>query len=247
YGILRPSLALLIFKVYAKNIDEKIGDNMKVALFDFDGTIYKEETFPLLMKHLKEHPTFKKRYQRFFRSALLPYIAYKIKLYPEEQMKYVMMQKYLHAFKGTTIYEFNLFFKSLVENMKSDLNDTVILRMQEHARDCYHIMIVSGAFTSILQFIAEDLPVDTFIGTDVPEKNGLYNENIKITHVQGEMKNKLVLESVQGVNVNWTESFAYGDSASDIPLLTLVGHPVVVNPDETLHKEASNKGWEILS
>lgn len=244
---MRPSLALLIFTVYAKNIEKKIGDDMKVALFDFDGTIYKKETFPLLMKHLKEHPTFKHRYQQFFRSALLPYLAYKIKLYPEEKMKYVMMQKYLQAFKGVTIYELDLFFMSLVENMKADLNNTVIQRMQQHASDGYHIMIVSGAFTPILQFIAEDLPVDTFIGTDVPEKNGLYDENIKITHVQGEMKNKLVLESVQGVNVDWADSFAYGDSASDIPLLKLVGNPVAVNPDETLQDEATNNGWETLS
>lgn len=220
---------------------------MKVALFDFDGTIYKKETFPVLMNHLKKYPTFKNRYQKFFRSALLPYIAYKTKLYSEEKMKYVMMQKYLQTFKGVTIYELDLFFKSLVENMKADLNDTVIQRMQKHAMDGYHVMIVSGAFTPILQFMAEELPVDTFIGTDVPEKNGLYDEDIKITHVQGEWKNKLVLESVQGVNVDWAASFAYGDSASDIPLLTLVGNAVAVNPDELLLEEATNKGWEILS
>lgn len=158
-----------------------------------------------------------------------------------------MMQKYLQAFKGVTIYELDLFFKSLAKNMKTDLNEAVIQRMEEHSQDGYHIMIVSGAFTPILQFIAEDLPVDTFIGTDVPEKNGLYDDMKKIIHVQGEMKNKLVLESVQGVEVNWADSFAYGDSASDIPLLTLVGNSVAVNPDERLQEEATNKGWEILS
>lgn len=66
---------------------KKLGDDVKVALFDFDGTIYKEETFPLLMKHLKKHTCFKNRYQKFFRSALLPYIAYKTKFYPEEKMR----------------------------------------------------------------------------------------------------------------------------------------------------------------
>lgn len=230
-----------------KILIKKLGDDVKLALFDFDGTIYKKETFPLLMNHLKKHTTFKDRYQKFFRSALLPYIAYKIKLYPVEKMKYVMMQKYLQAFKGVTIYELDLFFESLAKNMKTDLNEAVIQRMEEHSQDGYHIMIVSGAFTPILQFIAEDLPVDTFIGTDVPEKNGLYDDKKKVSHVQGEMKNKLVLESVQGIDVNWADSIAYGDSASDIPLLTLVGNSVAVNPDERLQEEATNKGWEILS
>ena len=36
---------------------------MKLAIFDFDGTIYKKETFPLLMNHLKE--TYPKAYRRF--------------------------------------------------------------------------------------------------------------------------------------------------------------------------------------
>lgn len=220
---------------------------MKVALFDFDGTIYKDETFPLLMEHLKTHPIFKQRYKSFFRSALLPFVAYKVKMYSEEKMKYMMMQKYLQTFKGVTIYELHHFFISLVHKMKADLNEKVLQRMQQHAKDGYHIMIVSGAFTPILQFIAEDLPVDTFIGTDIPEMNGLYDDKVKITHVQGEIKNKLVLESLQGEEVDWAVSFAYGDSASDIPLLKLVGNPVAVQPDETLEKEADKNSWEILS
>ena len=41
---------------------------MRVAIFDFDGTIYAEETFTLLMKHLKEHPIYHSSYKRFYRA-----------------------------------------------------------------------------------------------------------------------------------------------------------------------------------
>ena len=40
-------------------------------------------------------------------------------------------------------------------------------------------------------------------------------------------------------------STAYSDSHSDLPLLEAVGHPVVVNPDRGLRREAERRGWPI--
>lgn len=49
----------------------------------------------------------------------------------------------------------------------------------------------------------------------------------------------------------WWGSFErstfYSDSHNDLPLLELVTHPVVVDPDDTLRTHAANKGWPILS
>ena len=39
---------------------------------------------------------------------------------------------------------------------------------------------------------------------------------------------------------------AYGDSISDLPLLELVGHPVAVNADFRLAREARRRGWLTL-
>jgi HAD superfamily hydrolase (TIGR01490 family) len=39
----------------------------------------------------------------------------------------------------------------------------------------------------------------------------------------------------------------YSDSHNDLPLLELVTHPVVVDPDATLRAHASAKGWPIMS
>jgi len=38
----------------------------------------------------------------------------------------------------------------------------------------------------------------------------------------------------------------YSDSVSDLPLLSLVGHPRVVNPDAKLEREAERRNWPIL-
>ena len=41
-------------------------------------------------------------------------------------------------------------------------------------------------------------------------------------------------------------SWAYSDSATDLPMLESVGHPVAVNPDRALRRIAQLRGWQIL-
>lgn len=40
-------------------------------------------------------------------------------------------------------------------------------------------------------------------------------------------------------------SYAYGDSSSDLSMLYAVGNPVVVNPDLTLRRIANQESWTI--
>jgi hypothetical protein len=47
-----------------------------------------------------------------------------------------------------------------------------------------------------------------------------------------------------GLDLN--ESWAYSDSATDLPMLEAVGHPVAVNPDRALRRIAQMRGWPVL-
>lgn len=219
---------------------------MKLAIFDFDGTLYRKETFTLLMKHLKEHSTYGSRYNRFFRSILLPYFSSKIKIYPEEKMKANLMHKYLKTFKGLSKSELYTYFREVANEMEHDMNKEVIARMRKHKEEDYYIMIVSGAFMPLLEEIAKDLPVDHIIGTEVPFSHDKFAHNVPIDHVHAARKTELIHEFFQHQTIDWDNSFAYGDSYSDLAVLQLVGNPVAVCPDEKLREIAKEKGWEIL-
>ena len=47
-------------------------------------------------------------------------------------------------------------------------------------------------------------------------------------------------------DVDLEESYAYSDSVYDTPLLSAVGHPVVVSPDLALMKEAQELSWSTV-
>jgi len=46
--------------------------------------------------------------------------------------------------------------------------------------------------------------------------------------------------------ISLADSFAYSDSATDLPMLEAVGHPFAVNPDPDLADVAKHRGWETL-
>lgn len=219
---------------------------MKVAIFDFDGTVYEKETFSLLMNQLQAHPVYHKHYNKFLFSILPVFILRKIKLYPELRMKSFMMKKYLDVFKGLSEEDIIAFYTEIAHDMKEDFNKDVIARMQEHKNNNVHIMLVSGAFTPLLDAVLVDLPIDEIIGTIIPFKDGLYDPEGEIQHIQAKRKNEKIFEALDNKQIDWKNSYAYGDTFSDVSVLELVGNPVAVDPDKKLHAIAKKRKWEII-
>lgn len=219
---------------------------MRVAIFDFDGTLYMEETFKLLMNHLKEHPIYKSKYNRFYRAILPPYIANKLKLYPSTKMKARSMQLYLEAFEGLTTSEMNMYFDELKEKMQESFNPEIIARLKKHQAENIYTLLVSGAYTPFLHRVTEGITFHTIIGTDIFYKEDKVNTSAQIKHMNGIQKTTSILQALEGKQIDWENSYAYGDSYSDLPVLELVGNPVAVKPEEKLRSIAKEHGWEIL-
>lgn len=219
---------------------------MKVAIFDFDGTLYMKETFSLLMDHLKKHPTYKLYYGKFYRSILPSYIRYKLKLLSEAEMKERSMRLYLRAISSLNTTELQAYFEDMKEKMAIDFNEQVIQRLTEHRAAGERVLLVSGAYTPFLQAVTSHLPFDHIIGTDIPLDGGRIAINQPFIHIQGQRKNEQVELALQGQTIDWANSFAYGDSIADLPVLEKVGHPVAVRPDAKLTAIAQERNWEIL-
>lgn len=218
---------------------------MRIAIFDFDGTLYASETFRLLMNHLKQHPKHRTHYKTFLRKVLPAYTGYKMKLVPEVTMKEKSMRYYVEALQHLTLEQLTQFFSELKEDVQQQFNQQVLSKVHEHHRNDVHTLLVSGAYTSFLQQVTGDLPFQTIIGTEIPITNGKINPQ-KLLHIQGYRKNEKIKEAFAGQAIDWKNSFAYGDSYSDISVLELVGNPVAVNPKPQLQDIAKKRQWTII-
>ena len=219
---------------------------MRVAIFDFDGTLYAKETFQLMMNHLKNHPIHSRRYRKFYRAIMPPYIGHKLKIYPEAKMRARSVQAYLAALETFSKQELEEYFGEIAELMHDDFNHEVVERLKQHVFNEDYCMLVSGAFTPLLHAVTKELPIEKIIGTEVSYEANILDHKTPVVHIQGPLKTEKILEALGDQAIDWKNSYAYGDSLSDVPVLELVGHPVAVRPEARLRALASERNWEII-
>jgi len=116
--------------------------------------------------------------------------------------------------------------------------------MHDHRAAGRLIVIVSSSPTEIVEPMARLLSVDRFIATKPKVENGCYTGELDF-YAYGPFKAEAIEELAAEQGIDLEGSFAYTDSETDLPMLEIVGNPVVVNPDKALRRLATEKEWAI--
>ena len=131
---------------------------------------------------------------------------------------------------------------SIVDPLVYDEALELIRDHQHHDRE---VVIVSTSGTDVVEPIAELLGVSSVIATRLEVRDGRYTGEIEF-YAYGVNKAAAIQEFAAREGYDLRECYAYSDSATDLPMLGIVGHPHVVNPDKVLRKEAVQRGWPVL-
>jgi phosphoserine phosphatase len=93
--------------------------------------------------------------------------------------------------------------------------------------------------------IARRLGLTGAMGTVAESVDGVFTGRLlgDILHGSGKAHAVRALAIRQGLNLK--RCTAYSDSINDVPMLSLVGTAVAVNPDSELRDVARERGWEI--
>jgi HAD superfamily hydrolase (TIGR01490 family) len=109
------------------------------------------------------------------------------------------------------------------------------------------VFIVSAAGNELVSMLAFVLAMDGGIGTAYAvDENGLMTGELDGPFMYGEGKVTAMERFAEEHGIDLAASYAYSDSASDLPMLRSVGHAVVVNPDQTLAEIAKAEGWRVM-
>ncbi|HEX4338449.1 MAG TPA: HAD-IB family hydrolase [Polyangiaceae bacterium] len=112
------------------------------------------------------------------------------------------------------------------------------------SRDAGHeIVLVSGALEPILRLVGEHIGGATTIGNRLEIKDGICTGKLLKPVIAGPEKARVVREHARANGHDLDECFAFSDSYSDIPMLSVVGHPAAVNPDKRLALLAKAYDW----
>jgi HAD superfamily hydrolase (TIGR01490 family) len=109
------------------------------------------------------------------------------------------------------------------------------------------VYICTAATQEMATLLAAVLGLDGGLGTRLElDGDGVLTGRIEEPFNYGSGKPVRMRELAAAEGIDLQQSWAYSDSASDLPMLRAVGHPVVVNPDAELARVAREEGWDVM-
>jgi HAD superfamily hydrolase (TIGR01490 family) len=107
------------------------------------------------------------------------------------------------------------------------------------------VWLVTAAPVEIARIIGRRLGLTGALGTVAEHVDGVYTGRLVGDLLHGEAKAAAVGALADAEGLDLARCAAYSDSANDLPLLALVGHPCAVNPDAKLREHARRNGWRV--
>jgi HAD superfamily hydrolase (TIGR01490 family) len=117
--------------------------------------------------------------------------------------------------------------------------------MEEHRGAGRRVVVISASPEEIVRPLCRYLGIDEIIATRAEvDEEGRYTGELEL-YAYGSGKVEAMREMAEEEDIDLSDSYAYSDSITDLPMLEAVGHPVVVNPDAELAAIAEERGWEV--
>ncbi|HEX5525437.1 MAG TPA: HAD-IB family hydrolase [Pedococcus sp.] len=116
---------------------------------------------------------------------------------------------------------------------------------QSHLESGHDVWLVTASPVEVATVIASRLGLTGALGTVAENVDGVYTGRLVGDPLHGPSKAVAVeaLADQRGYELELCS--AYSDSANDIPMLSLVGHPCAINPDSALLHHARANGWQV--
>jgi HAD superfamily hydrolase (TIGR01490 family) len=135
-------------------------------------------------------------------------------------------------------------FEAVIKRALYPEAQSLIARCRDQGQE---VVLVSGALDFLMVELAEHLGATAIIANRLEFKDGYATGRLLRPVVAGPEKARLIRDHARAGGHDLDDCFAYSDSYSDVPMLSVVGHPAAVNPDRKLERLAIAYGWPILS
>jgi HAD superfamily hydrolase (TIGR01490 family) len=117
--------------------------------------------------------------------------------------------------------------------------------LDAHVAAGHEVWLVTATPVEIGELLARRLGVTGALGTVAEHADGYYTGRLVGDMLHGTAKAAAVRTLAAAHGIDLAQSYAYGDSTHDVPILSEVGHPCAINPDRRLRHHAAEVGWPV--
>lgn len=216
----------------------------RLAIFDIDGTIFRSSLLIELVNGLIEEEIFPKN---VYKEIEKDYFAWLDRKGSYDNYINQVLKIFLANIKGCKEEDLKKVVKKVIFLQRDHVYRYTRQLIKELKEKGYFLLAISGSPIPIVSEFSLYNKFDSFYGSQYETKKEIFTGKILQAPVQ-EGKKLIIKEflNLSEIEFDLNKSIAIGDTASDIPILEMVGKPIAFNPNLGLLEHARKKSWKII-
>jgi len=118
--------------------------------------------------------------------------------------------------------------------------------IEQSRRQGLRQVVVTGALEVSIRPLLEEFGITEFVANRLELVDGRATGRLAPPVMASATKALWIREYAEREGLSLNDSYAYADSISDLPMLSVVGHPTAANPDRRLASTARSHDWPVI-
>jgi HAD superfamily hydrolase (TIGR01490 family) len=214
------------------------------AFYDLEGTLVSTNLVHTLSFYARRQPGLMASFKKSATTLLsLPVFAV-----TDQYSRKVFNDLYFKRYKGQSEDRLRYFAEELFADVIKPAVFPGTYELIEKSRKLgLRQVVITGALDLSVKLLMDHLGITEYVTNRLEFVNGIATGRLLPPVMAAATKASWIRTFTEREGISLSDSYAYTDSMSDLPMLSIVGHPAVVNPDMRLRQTALHHDWPILN
>ncbi len=214
------------------------------AFYDLEGTLVSTN----LVHTLSFYATRQQGLLASFKKTAATYLSLPVFAITVQYSRIVFNDLYFKRYKGQSEDRLRYFAQDLFEDVIKPAVFPGSYELIEKSRKLgLRQVVITGALDLSVKPLMDHLGITEYVTNRLEFVNGVATGRLLPPVMASATKASWIRTYTEREGISLSDSYAYTDSMSDLPMLSIVGHPAVINPDMRLRQTALHHDWPILN
>jgi HAD superfamily hydrolase (TIGR01490 family) len=214
------------------------------AFYDLEGTLVSTNLVHTLGFYAKNQQGL----FRTFKKSASTLLSLPIFAATDQYSRKVFNDLFFKRYKGESEDRLRFFAEELFEGVLKPAIFPGAFELIEKSRSLgLRQVVVTGALDLSVIPLMKYLGITDYVTNRLEFVNGVATGRLLPPVVAAATKASWIRTFAEREGLSLSDSYAYTDSMSDLPMLSVVGHPAAINPDMRLRQTALHHDWPILN
>lgn len=214
------------------------------AFYDLEGTLVSTNLVHTLGFYAKNQQGL----YRSFKKSASTLLSIPLFAITDQYSRKVFNDLFFKRYKGESEDRLRFFAEELFEGVLKPAIYPGAFELIEKSRSLgLRQVVVTGALELSVKPLMEFLEIKDYVANRLEFVNGIATGRLLPPVLAAATKASWIRTFAEREGISLSDSYAYTDSMSDLPMLSVVGHPAAVNPDMRLRQTALHHDWPILN